>query len=384
MVIMVLDHVRDFSFRGTFHFQPTDLTQTTVPIFFTRWVTHFCAPVFVFLAGTGAYLQLARGKSREDLSRFLVTRGVWLILLEFTVVRTGYIFSLNFRILGAAQVIWVIGVGMILLGGLIWLPVAVTGAVGVLMIAFHNTLDRFPVYHWHGPGSPDPTWGQAVWALLHADFGALPLGHPYPIVLAAYAIIPWVGVMAAGYAFGTVYRLGSEARRRALWWLGGTLCAAFIIIRAINHYGDPHPWSLQPLARYTPLSFLNTTKYPPSLDFLLMTLGPAILALAWFDGRPRSALAGPLITFGRVPLVFYLLQWYVARLLTVALALAAHQDPSWLLSTPSGSPGPAGDIGFRLRTTYLLWLASIAVLYPLCRWYAGVKQRRHDWWLSYL
>jgi uncharacterized membrane protein len=383
MVVMVLDHTRDFSFAGTLHFNPTDLSSTTPAIFFTRWVTHFCAPVFVFLAGTGVYLQRARGKSVSELSSFLVTRGLWLILLEFTAVRIGLTFSLDYRFLGAAQVIWVIGVSMIVLAALIRirLPESVIGALGVAMIVFHNLLDRFPVYS-PGPGVPLPTLGQEAWALLHANFRPLPLGHPYPIVVAAYAVIPWVGVMAAGYAFGTVYLMVPEARRLLLR-LGVVATLAFILVRARNGYGDPHPWTPQATTGFTVLSFLNVTKYPPSLDFLLMTLGPAILALAWFERVGRTPLTAPLITFGRVPLFFYLLQWPVAHLLTIAFALLAHKNTSWLFWRFPPVP-PAPDAGFHLRTTYLIWITTVVLLYPLCRWFAGVKQRRHDWWVSYL
>lgn len=384
MVLMALDHVRDFAFAGTLHFSATDFTQTTPSIFFTRWVTHFCAPVFVFLAGTGVFLQRSRGKSIPDLSRFLVTRGMWLIVLELTVVRFGVTFTEDSQLLGILQVIWVIGVGMIILAGLIRLPTSVVGALGVSIICLHNVLDRIPIYRYAGPGSPGATPVQWVWALLHAGFAMLPVGHSGDVLVVLYAVLPWFGVMAAGYAFGSVYELTPEARRRVLLRLGGASTTAFVVIRALNGYGDPNPWTHQPLGTYTVLSFLDVTKYPPSLDFVLMTLGPAILALVWFERVGRRGLAGPLIIFGRVPMFYYLLQWFAAHGITLAVVVALHQHPVWLFWHGFPPPAAGPDAGVRLRTTYLIWFSVIALLYPLCRWYAGVKARRRDWWLSYL
>jgi uncharacterized membrane protein len=274
---------------------------------------------------------------------------------------------------------------MIVLAGLVYLPPLIVGAFGAVLIVFHNLLDRFPVYGWHGPDSPQesPPLPQAIWTFLHGSFQEIPLGHPYPIIIAGYALIPWVGVMAVGYAVGTVYDLAPAVRRSRLLWLGGGLMAAFCLLRAINLYGDPRPWSAQATPWYTALSFVNTTKYPASLDFLLMTLGPVLIALALFDRLPQSRLTAPLITIGRVPLFFYILQWYVPHILTILLALAAHKDPSWLFAHfPRGDRG--GDTGFSLQTTYGIWLASLLILYPMCSWFAGVKRRRRDWWLSYL
>ncbi len=384
MVLMALDHVRDFVFKGTLQFNATDFTQTTPEIFFTRWVTHFCAPVFVFLAGTGAYLQRTRGKSVHDLSWFLLTRGLWLIVLEFTIIRFGITFDLSYQVIGLPQVIWVIGVGMIILAGLIRLPTAVTGGLGVAIICLHNLLDQFPTYQFRGPGSPAPTVLQWVWAFLHAPNAFLPVGHSGRIIVVLYAILPWVGVMAAGYAFGAVYTLTPSVRRRVLLQLGSAAVVAFLVLRFLNGYGDPNPWAHQAIPRYTWLSFLNVSKYPPSLDFALMTLGPAILALAWFERVNPSGIAAPLIIFGRVPMFYYLLQWYAAHGLALAVVVALHQHPTWLVWHTFPPPQAPAGAGVRLRTTYLIWFAVIALLYPLCRWYAGVKARRRDWWLSYL
>jgi uncharacterized membrane protein len=389
MVIMMLDHTRDFVHSTGFIFDPTDLTRTTPVLFFTRWITHFCAPAFVFLAGTGAYLQLARGKTKSELSKFLVTRGLWLILLELTVVRVGVFFNLDYRFLGFLQVIWVIGVSMIILAALIHLPLKITAGFGIAMIALHNLLDGFRVQGWQGPTSPVPSVGAKLWFILHQPFQAFPIfGFPSPIVIIIYPLIPWVGVMALGYAFGSLYQKDSVQRRRWLLIIGGVATALFIVLRAINVYGDPSKWSSQKNALFTLLSFLNTTKYPPSLLFLLMTLGPAVLALAWFETNKTFAggLRNALVTFGRVPLFFYVLQWYTAHGIAVVLGLIAGQNVTWQFESPIDKfrQPPLSGVGFPLWVVYVCWIVGVLLLYPLCKWFAGLKARRRDWWLSYL
>ena len=394
MVIMMLDHTRDFIHYAVLRFDPTDLTQTNLALFFTRWVTHFCAPVFVFLAGTSIYLQFSRGKGRGQLTRFLLTRGLWLILLEFTVVRFGAVFNFRLEFLGFMQVIWVIGVSMIVMAALIQLPVSIVGAFGVVMIFLHNLLDkRIQVDTWNGPGSPVPSVVDKLWMILHQPFSAFPiLGWPSPVVLVIYPLIPWVGVMAAGYAFGKVYQIDAAKRRKLLLIIGGAATLLFIILRAINRYGDPSSWGWQKDLVFTVLSFLNTTKYPASLQFLLMTLGPALIALALFesvrisDGSSNlwTRFRDALITFGRVPLFFYILQWPTAHLISLILHLVFRKPTAWLYELPTpGAPAPEG-IGFDLWVVYVCWIAGVLLLYPLCKWFAGVKQRRKDWWLSYL
>lgn len=396
MVIMMLDHTRDFVHSGVFFFDPTDLTKTTPAVFLTRWITHFCAPVFVFLAGTGAYLQLARGRGKKELSKFLVTRGLWLIFLEITVVKVGVWFSFDYRLLAMLQVIWVIGVSMIVLAALIHLPMKVIAAFGLLMIALHNLLDRFQVDGWNGPGTPVPSVGGKLWILLHQPpFKAFPiLWDPSPVVVVIYSLIPWVGVMAVGYAFGALYRSDAVTRRRRLLMIGGIATGLFLVFRGINIYGDPAKWSSQKNILFTLLSFVNTTKYPPSLLFLLMTLGPAIIALAWFERARISAggasligrLRNVFVTFGRVPLFFYILQWYTAHFLGIIAGLIAGQSVSWQWESPVDrfSHPPPPNVGFRLWAVYLCWIIGILLLYPLCKWFAGMKARRRDWWLSYL
>lgn len=399
MVIMMLDHTRDFVHRDFLQgFDPTDLSRTNIMLFLTRWITHFCAPVFVFLAGTGIYLQLARGKSKRELSRFLITRGLWLILLEFTVVRISVLFNVDYSFLGFLQVIWVIGVSMILLAALIHLPLRVVAGFGIGMIALHNLLDGYRVQGgWQGPGSPVPSLWAKIYFILHQPFEAFPI-FPFrsPALFVIYPLLPWVGVMAAGYAFGALYNLDSQRRRRTLVILGSVATALFIILRSINLYGDPSHWSTQSSAPFTVLSFLNTTKYPPSLLFLLMTLGPAMFALAGFETNQdvsakseprRQPLGGKIrnafITFGRVPLFFYLLQWPTAHFISVLVHLVAGKPIGWMFGSQIGFPAPA-DIGFNLAVVYGCWIVGVILLYPLCKWFAGVKQRRKNWWLSYL
>ena len=390
MVIMMLDHTRDFVHSGGLTLDPTDLTRTTPILFFTRWITHFCAPAFVFLAGTGAYLQLARGKTKRELSKFLLTRGLWLIVLELTVVRVGVFFNLDYRFFGFLQVIWVIGISMIILAALIHLPLKVTAGFGIAMIALHNLLDGLRVHGWQGPTSPVPSVGAKLWIILHQPFNAFPiLGFPSPVVVLIYPLIPWVGVMALGYTLGSLYQKDSTQRRRWLLIIGGVATALFIVLRAINVYGDPSRWLPQKNALFTLLSFLNTTKYPPSLLFLLMTLGPALLALAWFETHKTFAdgLRNALVTFGRVPLFFYLLQWYIAHLIAVVAGLIAEQSVAWQFESPivkfSQTYAPSG-VGFPLWVVYVCWIIGVLLLYPLCKWFAGVKARRREWWLSYL
>jgi len=392
MVIMMLDHTRDFVHSAAFQFDPTDLTQTNVALFFTRWITHYCAPIFVFLAGTGAYLQFARGKSKKDLSRFLISRGLWLIVLEFTLVRLGATFSVDYRFLGMMQVIWVIGVSMIVLAALIHLPLRVIAGFGVAMIALHNLLDRFHVQGWQGPGTAVPSYTAKFFIILHQAFEPFPIvGWPSPVVFVLYPLIPWIGVMAAGYVFGVIYQWDTARRRRLLLRLGSVTTVLFIVLRFINLYGDPSRWSQQSSIPFTVLSFLNTTKYPPSLLFLLMTLGPAMLALAWFESsleldnpKPRRGLRDFFVTFGRVPLFFYLLQWPTAHLIAVIVHAAAGKPWRWMFGSLIGVEPPPPGVGFNLAVVYACWLVGVLLLYPLCKWFAGVKARRRDWWLSYL
>jgi uncharacterized membrane protein len=384
MVIMLLDHTRDFVHADGLRFDPSDLTQTTSALFLTRWITHFCAPVFVLLAGTGAYLQLARGKTKAQLSRFLLTRGLWLVVLEFTVVRALVFFDFDYaQLFGFAQVIWAIGVSMIVLAALMHLPLRGVLAVGLAMILLHNALDGVTVTPWQGPGSPAPGFLGGLWMVLHQP-GPLPvLGFPGPVVFILYPLVPLIGVMAVGYALGAVYELPAERRRRLLLGIGIVATAGFVALRALNIYGDPSRWAVQARPVFTVLSFMNTTKYPTSLLFLAMTIGPSLMALALFERAEPGRLARWLITYGRVPLFFYLLQWAWAHTMGLGLSLAAGKPTGHLVGVPFGNPIPP-DAGFPLWVVYLVWAAGVIALHPLCGWFAALKARRRDWWLSYL
>ncbi len=371
MVVMALDHVRDFFTRSAHLFDPADLAQTTAPLFFTRWVTHFCAPTFVFLAGASAFLYGSRpGRSRQELARFLLSRGLWLVFIELTVVRLAWQFNFDYGFF-ALQVIWAIGWSMVALAALVFLPVRLVGVFGLLMIATHNLLDGFGAAPLRtAPGQfAHATLGDWIWSILHVQ-------NP-PVM---YPLVPWIGVMAAGYAFAPMLRHDPARRRRELLWLGAALVAGFVLLRAVNGYGDPQPWSVQPDGLFTVLSFLNTTKYPPSLLFLLMTLGPALISLALFE-RVRGRLAGFFVVYGRVPFLFYIAHLYLIHALVLVVAGARGDDLRGYLTVWRFLPD---SWGYGLVVTYLIWALVVISLYPLCRWFAGVKARRQEAWLSYL
>jgi uncharacterized membrane protein len=361
MILMALDHVRDYF--GDVNVFTTDLAHTTIPLFFTRWITHFCAPVFFLLTGTGAYLSL-RKKSKPELSRFLFTRGLWLIFLEVTVTRClGWQFNFDYRVTGLI-VLWALGWAMILLSVLVYLPASVVTAFGVVMIASHNLLDSVD--------SSNP-----LWSILHSP-GVIV--NPPHMVFVGYPLIPWVGVTAAGYGLGQIYGWPSERRRAFLLRLGIGLTAAFCILRALDRYGDPERWTTQKSAAFTVLSFLNTTKYPPSLLYLLMTLGPALLFLWTVDsGTPRWLR--PALIVGKVPMFYYLLHIPLIHLLAVAVCYARYGQVHWMFESPLVRQPPGW--GYSLPVIYLVWACVVLTLYPLCRWFAGLKQRRGDLWLSY-
>jgi len=368
MILMALDHTRDFF--GKSGFNPTDPAQTTIPLFFTRWITHFCAPVFFLLTGTGAYLSL-RKKSKHDLSQFLFTRGLWLIFLELVLFRCfGFQFNFDYHVT-LLNVLWALGWAMIILSALAHLPAPLVTAFGLVMIAGHNLLD--PIRS-----------SDAVWSILHSP--NFILANPQHSIFVAYPLIPWVGVTAAGYGLGQVYSWASDRRRIFLLRAGLGLTAAFVILRGVNVYGDPVRWTTQKSAAFTVLSFLNTNKYPPSLLFLLMTLGPALLFLWAVDGRTPLFLR-PALVIGKVPMFYYLLHLPLIHLLAVVVCYASYGQVHWMFESPSISKfpiTPPPGWGFSLPIVYLIWAFVGLALYPLCRWFAALKQRRRDAWLSYL
>lgn len=367
MIVMVLDHVREFF--GEVRLDPTDLSRTTVPLFLTRWVTHFCAPVFVLLAGTGAYLARGRFESRRGLAAFLLTRGLWLIVLEITVARFGLTFDPTFQFIPLV-VLWAIGLSMVVLSALVFLPTPAIAAFGVVLIAGHNLLDGF--------GAEPDGIGGILWRVLHVPG---PLGSVSGrTVFCLYPLVPWVGVMAAGYALGAVFRMEGRRRRVVLLGLGLAMSAAFVVLRTTNVYGDPRPWSMQKDLAFTALSFLNCAKYPPSLLFLLMTLGPALVALALLE-RGAGWVGRRAVTLGRVPLFFYLLQWYVLHVAALLVAWASGEPSAWLLGKGPFDAPPG--YGHSLPFIYAMWAVILLLLYPPSAWFAGLKRRSRATWLSY-
>ena len=368
MVLMVLDHTRDFAHRESFLFDPTDLDQTTPDIFLTRWITHFVAPIFILLAGTSARFQILAGRSRGEIARFLVFRGLWLIFLELTVVRVGIWFNADPAFLGMLQVIWVLGVSMIVLAGLVFLPDLAIVAVGLAAIVGHNLLDRVEA-------APDQ---RLLWAILHQRDNVAVFSKTEPDLFVLYPLLPWIGVIAIGYVLGRLYSWDGARRRRRLLVMGAATTLAWVAIRFVNDYGDPRPWQAYPDALTTILSFLNAEKYPPSLDFLAMTLGPALILLGLLDrvGATRAP-ARWLAVLGGVPLFFYLLQWFVAHGLSVLAEAVAGQDVAWhFMTPPERFFNVPPDAGFSLPVVYLLWITGIAILYPLSAWYRGIRARR--------
>ena len=376
MIVMALDHVRDFFHADAQYFDPEDLSQATPFLFFTRWITHFCAPIFMFLAGTGAYLQSRRGKTQRDVAVFLLTRGFWLVVLEVTWVRW-FGWKMNFandQIF--LWVIWALGVSMIALAGLIFIRWQLLLAMSLAVILLHNAFDglvpsQFGSYAW-------------LWSILHVRGPIAASDHT--VILASYPLIPWVFVMSAGYCFGRVMELPSEQRRRLLYRLGAALIVAFIVLRGSNLYGEMRPWSVQPNPLLTIASFLNCTKYPPSLAYLLMTIGPGIVMLGWLE-RVRLKDTNPLIVFGRVPLFYYLLHLPLIHGIAVLLAWSRYGYVDFMLSNPPSLTGTTRgfppDYGYGLGIVYLIWIVVVIALYPACRWFAGIKQRHRLAVLSY-
>ena len=364
MVIMVLDHVRDYLTRV--RFDPTDIARTSPALFGTRWITHFCAPVFIFLAGSSAWMAGTR-RTRAGLTRLLLTRGLWLVLLEFTVVSLAWYLSFHWTAGGRAQVIWAIGASMVLLAAVVQLPRPAIVGFGLLLVVGHNLLDGI---------TPESFGALApLWRVLHVQgaLGVVPVSITYPLV-------PWVGVMALGYAAGPLIFSRDPAVSRRVAWAGVAMVVAFVALRLANGYGDPNPRLDDGSPMLVAMSFLNTTKYPPSLLYLLMTLGPALIALDAFRGA-RGRMASVFVTFGRVPFLFYVTHLYVVHAIAVAAAVVQGLPASSLMVLYRFRPE---GFGFGLPVIYLVWLAVVAALYPMCRRYAELKARSRAWWLSYL
>ena len=369
MILMALDHTRDFF--SIVHFDPLDLSHTTPEYFFTRWITHFCAPVFVFLSGTSAFLYGQRVDSKKELSKYLFTRGLLLVILELTLVRWGWQFNWNYSY-SWVQVIWVLGISMIILAWLVHYSIKRIMIFGISMVILHNLLDGIRATDLGSLG-----W---LWLFLHEE-GTITLGSK-GVLWVVYPLIPWIGVMAVGYGLGKVFKKQSHERKKILLQLGLIITMAFLVIRGINLYGDPQPWSLQKNFIFTLMSFLNCEKYPPSLSFLLMTLGPAMILLSLFEnvhGWKKKFL----LPYGRTPLLFYLVHVPIIHLLSFLLALKMGLNTSFQFNNSDPSTWPAG-FGLNLPGIYLVWIAVVLALYPLCSLYAAIKSRKKSKLLSYL
>jgi uncharacterized membrane protein len=375
MIVMALDHVRDYFHAGAFTTDPLDLATTTPVLYFTRFITHYCAPLFMFLSGTSAAL-VGQRKGKAYLTRFLITRGLWLIFMELTVVCFGWFFNPAFttQLLG---VIWALGWSMIFLAGFIHLPKWLTLTLCLAMVLGHNLLDGVQV-----TSSTAASFG---WSVLH-QFNFFQFG-PFN-VLAAYPLIPWIGVMALGYCLGSVYKKDADAqkRKRFLLSLGIASVVLFIVLRYANIYGDPSKWTEQRSGIYTFLSFLKVSKYPPSLLYLLVTIGPGLIFLALSENL-KNGIARRIQTIGRVPMFYYLVHIYIIHI--CALIAAVVSGRSWTdmvsFSTWISEEPKLKGYGFSLGVTYIVWAALIVVLYLLCKRYDRYKSsHREKWWLSYL
>ncbi|MCX2681396.1 heparan-alpha-glucosaminide N-acetyltransferase domain-containing protein [Galbibacter sp. EGI 63066] len=375
MVIMALDHARDYFHYGSFYGNPTNIETTTPILFFTRFITHFCAPVFVFLAGTAAFLYGSK-KTRPELFKFLFTRGLWLILLEIVVNNIIWFTDITYSLL-VLQVIWAIGVSMICLSFLIYLPRKVILIIGIILIAGHNLLD--------GIVMEGTSFRSIIWYILHQDkFLALDSSH---MVVFHYPLIPWIGLMALGYLFGTFYQKGYNVKTRQKWLLriGFGVTVMFFVLRGLNSYGDLVPWAIQETTTKTILSFFNVTKYPPSLLFLLITIGPSILFLYYFENA-KNKLTNFFLVFGRVPLFYYFVHVFVIHALAIAgMAIFGGNWHDMIIDAEGFMNANLATYGYSLIIVYCVWISVILLLYPFCKKYMIYKaNNKNKWWLSYL
>jgi uncharacterized membrane protein len=377
MVIMSLDHVRDYFHAAAYLHDPTDLEHTSAPVFLTRWITHYCAPTFMLLAGIAACLYGVKN-GRKALSYFLFTRGLWLVMVELLIITLAWTFNPHYQVF-ILQVIWAFGISMLLLAALIHLPRMVLLPLGILLVAAHNTLDGI-----HVPGNNAPA---LLWSVLHdPNFGTFYFGPVHPII--GYPVIPWLGIITLGYCLGSLYvpSVTPEVRRKWLRNLGIGSILLFIVLRWTNSYGDATHWSTQKDWLFTVFSFVNTTKYPPSLLFILMTTGPALLFLAYAE-RPLNKLTAALTVFGRVPMFFYLLHIpLIHGAAVLAAVLSGHgADTMVNLNTWVTSNEKLQGYGFSLVIVYVVWIAVVLALYPISLRFSRYKQANQATkkWLSY-
>lgn len=374
IIIMALDHVRDYFHYDSFYYSPTDLTQTSIPVFFTRFITHFCAPIFCMLAGTSAFF-VGQRRSLSSLSIWLLKRGFMLVLFEFTIIKLGWYFNVDFSFVDLS-VIWSLGISMIFLAGLIHLPKRLSIAAALIIVFGHNLFD---------PYRPEPTsFFTVLWNIFHIEnstqIGGFTINTVYPV-------LPWIGIMTLGYFLGQIYLLNYEEKRRK-WFLifaGLALIGLFFIFRISNIYGDLHPWKMQNSKVFTALSILNVTKYPPSFSFICLTIGPALLFLA-FTEHLKGRVTQILVTFGQVPMFFYIFHLYfIHTLAMVAAVVTGYNYSDMILTTWVAYSTDLKGYGFSLPVVYLVWLGIIFASYPLCKWYRTYKLvNKQKRWLSYI
>jgi uncharacterized membrane protein len=366
MVIMALDHVREF-FSAT-PFRAEDVTQTSVALFFSRWITHLCAPNFVLLSGVSIYLYLQKKGNVRDTAIFLLIRGLWLVVVE--VVVTTYLLELSYSII-LIQVIWVIGWSMILFSAIIWLPRKVIAALAFIILAGHNAIPESPT---------DSVGGVLAGLFLHSPF--VIMNGPAPFALVAYTILPWLGVLMAGFCIGEWMTLPRKSAITRCWKAGTFMLMVFVVLRWINVYGDPAPWSVQPRGLiYTILSFINVTKYPPSLQFVLLMLGIGLVLLSFF-GKARGLITEWLRVFGQVPFFYYILH---LALISVAAFVWTHLSFGRYVNLGFSNPAewPAAYSPSLMRV-FVVWVLVVVALYFPCRWFARYRKHHKTWWLSYL
>lgn len=375
MIIMALDHVRDYFHLEAFQFDPQDLSKTNGLLFFTRWITNLCAPTFVLLAGTSAFIS-GQKKSKPELSNFLLKRGLWLIFLELSFVNLGWTFNPSLPTLPLGP-IWALGISMVFLSFLIYLPMNWMMIISLILVFGHNLLDGIQV-----PGSG---LNAILWSIIHVP-GNFTIGKE--TFSLGYPAIPWIGLMPLGYALGTIYTKAYDPKKRKkiLIYLGLGTLTLFLVLKGINLYGDPLPWSIQTQWNFTLMSFFKVTKYPPSLLYLLITLSPGFFFLAYSENI-KGKLVNFLSVYGRVPMFYYILHIYLIHLL--AMLASGIFTPvgfsSWILPQPLFMGVQLPGYGFSLGVVYLVWIFVVLSLYPLCIRFDAYKQSHKNlWWLGYI
>jgi uncharacterized membrane protein len=373
MIIMALDHCRDFlHYNVTIDEDPLDFSTTTPFLFMTRWITNFCAPVFVFLSGTSIFLYSSRGKSKKEVAFFLFTRGVWLMLVEILIIQP--LWDFNFVTI-FLQVIWAIGISMIVLSVLQFLPYRLLLIIGLVIVFGHNLLDKIKVI--------SPFWESVTWSIIHQR-SEYPI-NDHLLIVVSYPFLPWLGVMILGYSVGKLYLPGIQPafRKKILRFAGISAILLFITIRLINHYGDLHPWAIQKTQIFTILDFIKTTKYPPSLLFILMTIGPALIFLSLAENI-HDRFSRKIIVFGKVPFFYYVLHIFLIHSIAWMAFFATGHSWNELDFTHFRDGSLPYGSGHPLWFVYIAWVAVIIILYFPCRWYSRYKATHKHWWLSYI